>query len=601
MLLKKYVLSYFTNYPQTCYVCADMKTIMIFFQIVGSLGLFLFGIKLLSEGLQKSAGDKMKAILKLMTKNRLVSIITGILITIIIQSSSATTVMVVSFVNAGLMGLTQAIGVILGANIGTTFTGWLVALLGFKVDITILALVSIAFAAPMMFSKKSKTRDAADVLLGFGILFLGLNFMSHSMPDITGNVDALAFLSTFNSDTLWMNLLCILLGTLVTIIVQSSSAAMAMTLTMAYNGWLGVTAAAALILGSNIGTTITAYLASIGTSTTAKRAAWAHIIFNVVGSVIALVFFHPLLEFVNWITPGNIYKLSGTALSTQLPLFLAMFHSVFNVINTVLFFPFVRQYAAFIKRLVPAKAEYDEGTYHFKYIGGIFIDSPEIYMLAIRDEIKKMANLACTMLTRYRSMFNNPEATMENDVQAMKKDEEYADQMQEQLSDFCVHLLQDSQTPTNASSLNCLIRVMDELESVTDSCFNLALLSQRRYNQKWVFDSATDKDLRDYQTLVQEFLDYVRDRMDRTLTKAEMQKANEFEEQINSYRNSLSQMVQDRLSEGKADVRTELLILEKIRHLEHIGDYCTNIAEAYHQAVKHTPMLQKRTGKSIEL
>ncbi|NLK06632.1 MAG: Na/Pi cotransporter family protein [Spirochaetales bacterium] len=578
-----------------------MKTIMIFFQIVGSLGLFLFGIKLLSEGLQKSAGDKMKAILKLMTKNRLVSIITGILITIIIQSSSATTVMVVSFVNAGLMGLTQAIGVILGANIGTTFTGWMVALLGFKMDITILALVSIAFAAPMMFSKKSKTRDAADVLLGFGILFLGLNFMSHSMPDITGNVDALAFLSTFNSDTLWMNLLCILLGTLVTIIVQSSSAAMAMTLTMAYNGWLGVTAAAALILGSNIGTTITAYLASIGTSTTAKRAAWAHIIFNVVGSVIALVFFHPLLEFVNWITPGNIYKLSGTALSTQLPLFLAMFHSVFNVINTVLFFPFVRQYAAFIKRLVPAKAEYDEGTYHFKYIGGIFIDSPEIYMLAIRDEIKKMANLACTMLTRYRSMFNNPEATMENDVQAMKKDEEYADQMQEQLSDFCVHLLQDSQTPTNASSLNCLIRVMDELESVTDSCFNLALLSQRRYNQKWVFDSATDKDLRDYQTLVQEFLDYVRDRMDRTLTKAEMQKANEFEEQINSYRNSLSQMVQDRLSEGKADVRTELLILEKIRHLEHIGDYCTNIAEAYHQAVKHTPMLQKRTGKSIEL
>ncbi len=578
-----------------------MKTIMIFFQIVGSLGLFLFGIKLLSEGLQKSAGDKMKAILKLMTKNRLVSIITGILITIIIQSSSATTVMVVSFVNAGLMGLTQAIGVILGANIGTTFTGWMVALLGFKVDITILALVSIAFAAPMMFSKKSSTRDGADVLLGFGILFLGLNFMSHSMPDVTGNVDALAFLATFNSDTLWMNLLCILLGTLVTIIVQSSSAAMAMTLTMAYNGWLGVTAAAALILGSNIGTTITAYLASIGTSTTAKRAAWAHIIFNVVGSVIALVFFHPLLEFVNWITPGNIYKLSGTALSTQLPLFLAMFHSVFNFINTVLFFPFVRQYAAFIKRLVPAKAEYDEGTYHFKYIGGIFIDSPEIYMLAIRDEIKKMANLACTMLTRYRSMFNNPEATMENDVQAMKKDEEYADQMQEQLSDFCVHLLQDSQTPTNASSLNCLIRVMDELESVTDSCFNLALLSQRRYNQKWVFEAATDKDLRDYQTLVQEFLDYVRDRMDRTLTKAEMQKAIEFEEQINSYRNSLSQMVQERLTEGKADVRTELLILEKIRHLEHIGDYCTNIAEAYHQAVKHTPMLQKRTGKSIEL
>lgn len=578
-----------------------MKTIVIFFQIVGSLGLFLFGIKLLSEGLQKSAGDKMKAILKLMTKNRFISIMTGLLITIIIQSSSATTVMVVSFVNAGLMGLTQAIGVILGANIGTTFTGWLVALLGFKVDITSLALVSIAFAAPMMFSKKNRTRDAADVLLGFGVLFLGLNFMSHSIPDITGNIEVLEFLATFNSDTLWMNMLCILLGTLVTIVVQSSSAAMAMVLTMAYNGWIGVTASAALILGSNIGTTITAYLASIGTSTTAKRAAWAHIFFNVVGSVIALILFHPLLRLVNFITPGDIYTLEGATLSTQLPLFLAMFHSAFNIMNTIIFFPFVRQYAHFIERLVPAKAEYDEGTYHFKYIGGVFIDSPEIYMLAIRDEIKKMANLACNMLTRYRGMFNNRGADIESDALAMKKDEDYADQMQEQLSDFCVHLLQDSQTPTNASSLNCLIRVMDELESVTDSCYNLTILSQRRYNQGWTFDEATDKDLREYQSLVQEFLDYVRDRMDRTLTKAEMQKANEFEEQINNQRNRLSLMVQERLSDGKADVRVELLILEKIRHLEHIGDYCTNIAEAYHQAVKHTPMLQKRSGKSMKL
>ena len=233
--------------------------------------------------------------------------------------------------------------------------------------------------------------------------------------------------------------------------------------------------------------------------------------------------------------------------------------------------------------------------------GGVFIDSPEIYMLAIRDEIKKMANLACNMLTRYRGMFNNRGADIESDALAMKKDEDYADQMQEQLSDFCVHLLQDSQTPTNASSLNCLIRVMDELESVTDSCYNLTILSQRRYNQGWTFDEATDKDLREYQSLVQEFLDYVRDRMDRTLTKAEMQKANEFEEQINNQRNRLSLMVQERLSDGKADVRVELLILEKIRHLEHIGDYCTNIAEAYHQAVKHTPMLQKRSGKSMEL
>ncbi len=578
-----------------------MNILLTLFKIIGSLGLFLYGIKLLSEGLQKTAGNRLKAILRLMTKNRFVSVITGIIITILIQSSSATTVMVVSFVNAGLMDLFQAIGVILGANIGTTFTGWLVALLGFSMDISTLALVAIAVGVPMMFSKKSNIRDLADVMLGFGLLFLGLNFMQKSMPDLSGNVGALEFLSTFNKDSLLMILTCVLIGTVVTVVVQSSAAAMTMTLTMAFNGWLGVTASAALILGSNIGTTITAYLASIGTSTTAKRAALAHIIFNVIGSILAIIFLKPILLLVNTLTLKDIYSLSPEALAQQLPLFLAMFHTVFNVANTLVFFPFVRQYAHLIEKMVPPKDEYDEGTYHFKYIGGTFIDSPELYMITIRDEIQKMANLACNMLNRYRNMFNNPDINLDAEVAAMKHDEEYADQMQEQLSDFCVHLLQDSQTPTNASSLNCLIRVMDELESVTDSCYNLVMLGQRRFQQNWKFDESTDKELRQYQNLVQEFLDYVRDRMDRTLTKAEMQKANEFEEQINTWRTHLTNLVQERLSGDQADVRMELLILEKIRHLEHIGDYCTNIAEAYHQAVKHTPMLQKRSGRPMPL
>ena len=498
------------------------------------------------------------------------------------------------------MELVQAIGVILGANIGTTFTGWLVALLGFSMDISILALTSIDIAAPLMFSKRSKKRDLADVLLGFGILFLGLNLMSNSMPDISENVQVMHYLSLFNSDTFPMRLIGVLIGMLITLVVQSSSATMAMVLTMAFNGWLGLYTATALILGSKIGTTITAFLASIGTSTEAKRAAWAHIIFNVAGVTLALILFHPLLHLVNLFTPGDIFAYTGAELASRLPFFLAMLATLFSTINMLLFFPFVRQYARFIERVVPAKAEYDEGTYHFKYIGGIFIDSPEIYLLAIRDEIQKMANLACNMLARYRSMFNNNEAEVEDEVHRMKRDEEFADQMQEQLSHFCVRLMQDSQTPTNASTLNSLIRVMDELESVTDSCYNLAMLNQRRYSNGWTFDEEMDKEMRTYQDLVQEFLYYVRDRMDRTLTKAEMQKANEFEAQVNSWRTSLSARIQDRLSEGEGDVKAELLLLEKVRHLEHIGDYCTNIAEAYHMAVKHTPVLQKRSTKSAQ-
>lgn len=574
---------------------------MIFFQVIGSLGLFLYGMKMLSEGLQKSAGSRMKAILKLMTKNRFISIITGIVITIIIQSSSATTVMVVSFVNAGLMELIQAIGVILGANIGTTFTGWIVALLGFQMDISLLALTSIAFALPMMFSRRSRNRDKSDVLLGFGLLFLGLNFMSNSIPDLSANTQALAFLATFNANTLWSNFLCLLVGLVITIIIQSSSATMAIVLTMAYNGWLGIEASAAMILGSSVGTTITAYLASIGTSTTAKRAAWAHILFNVFGSLLALIFFRPLLLLVNWIVPGNIFAYEGDALALHLPIYLAMFATTAAVLKTLLFYPFVTPYAKFIERIVPPRAEYDEGTYHFKYIGVSFIDSPEIYMLAIRDEIKKMANLACTMLARYRSMFDNPTNTIDDLVDLMKRDEEYADQMQEQLSNFVVHLLQDAQTSTNASSLNSLIRVMDELESVTDSCYALAMLSQRRYKMGWKYEREILDEMETFHLVVQEFMDYIRDRMDRTLTKAEMQKAIEYEEQINALRTDLGNKVQDRLNDGLGDVKAELLILELIRHLEHIGDYCTNIAEAYHQAVKHTPVLQKRSQKSAEL
>ena len=578
-----------------------MKAIVIFFQIVGSVGLFLYGMKMFSEGLQKSAGSRMKAILTLMTKNRFVSIITGILITIIIQSSSATTVMVVSFVNAGLMQLIQAIGVILGANIGTTFTGWIVALLGFQMDISILALASIALVFPLMFSRRTRTRDKSDALLGFGLLFLGLNFMSKSIPDPTGNTQALAFLTTFNANTLWTNFLCLLIGLVITIIIQSSSATMAIVLTMAFNGWLGVEASAAMILGSSIGTTVTAYLAAIGTSTTAQRAAWAHILFNIIGSLLALLFFRPLLNLVNLIIPGDIFALSGEELHLRLPVFLAMFATTSALLKTLLFALFVTPYAKLIETLVPPRAEYDEGTYHFKYIGVSFIDSPEIYMLAIRDEIKKMANLACTMLSRYRTMFDHPTNTIDDLVDLMKRDEEYADQMQEQLSNFVVHLLQDSQTSTNASSLNSLIRVMDELESVTDSCYALAMLSQRRYKMGWEYEKEILDEMEEFHLIVQEFLDYVRDRMDRTLTKAEMQKAIEFEEQINAMRTDVGNKVQDRLSDGIGDVKAELLILELIRHLEHIGDYCTNIAEAYHQAVKHTPVLQKRSQKSVEL
>jgi len=570
-----------------------MDFVIVFFQIAGSLGLFLYGMKLLSEGLQKAAGDRMKRILNFMTGNHFVAVITGILVTVIIQSSSATTVMVVSFVNAGLISLSASIGVILGANIGTTITGWIVALLGFKMDISILALFSIAFSIPMMFSKKMKYRDVADIFLGFGILFLGINFMKNSMPDISSNVGVLSFLNTLNSGSIFTIIICVLIGVVLTVLVQSSSTTMAITLTLAYQGWLGVNMACALVIGQNIGTTITAYLASLGASTNAKRSAWAHIIFNVTGSILAVVFFKPLMNLVNRMTPKDIFTLSGTALASSLPFYLALFHTTFNIINTLLFFPFIDKYARFIERFIPDTQIYDDNTYHFTYVGAAFMDTPELYMIAIRDETKKMANLAAQMFAKYRETFNKNDIEIDEYITWFRQKEEFADQMQEQLSSFCVKLIQDTQTPTNAAVLNSIIRVLDEIESITDSCLNLIILTKRRISQGWSFTDESAKDLISYQMLVQSFLDFICLHMNQSLSNEQMAEANDYESQIDGWRNILTSEVQSRLTQEEAEVKQELVVLEKIRHLEHIGDYCINIAEAYTQAIKHTPVLQR--------
>ena len=265
-----------------------MSILITLIRITGSVGLFLYGMKILSDGLQKSAGNKLKSFLELMTSNRFMAVFTGLLITVIIQSSSATTVMVVSFVNAGLMNLVQAIGVIMGANIGTTVTGWIVAILGFSMDITVLSLFAIAIALPLMFSKGTKKREISEIFLGFGFLFLGLEFLQSSMPDVSGHTEILQFLARFDNGEPLSLIFCVLVGTVLTCIVQSSSATMALTITMAYQGWIGAWTACALCLGQNIGTCITPIMASFGASKNAKRSAFVHLSFNIIGTLIFL-------------------------------------------------------------------------------------------------------------------------------------------------------------------------------------------------------------------------------------------------------------------------------------------------------------------------
>ncbi|MCK5673030.1 MAG: Na/Pi cotransporter family protein, partial [Spirochaetales bacterium] len=349
--------------------------------IAGSLGLFLFGMKIMSDGIQKTAGDKLKSILNMMTKNRVAAVFTGFFITAIVQSSSATTVMVVSFVNAGLLNLGQAIGVIMGANIGTTVTGWIVAILGFKFKITAMALPAIGIGLPFFFSKNLNRKEIGEILIGFGLLFLGLGFLKDSVPDIKSHPEILEFIQHLTGYGFGSMILFVIIGGVITVIVQSSSAAMAITLTMAYSGWIDYPTAAAIVLGENIGTTITAYLASIGTNINARRASRAHTLFNIFGVIWMLILFKPFLSFVDFIVPGDIF--SGTNHSI-IPTHLAMFHTLFNLTNTLIGMFIIPQITFLVRKLVPEKGIEDTEEYTFKYISAPIQDTPEFFIIPVK-------------------------------------------------------------------------------------------------------------------------------------------------------------------------------------------------------------------------
>lgn len=555
-----------------------MDLIVSIIKIIGSVGLFLFGMQILSEGLQKSASGKLKKTLEMMTGNRLLSVLTGFLITVVIQSSSATTVMVVSFVNAGLMNLISAIGVILGANIGTTVTGWIVALLGFSVDITILSLFSIAIALPFLFSKKTKSRECAEIFMGFGILFIGLEFIQASMPDISSHPEILSFLSRFEDGSIFSILICVLIGTLLTMVVQSSSASMAITITMAYQGWIGVWTASALCLGQNIGTTVTAYIASLGASTNAKRAATAHTLFNVVGSVLVLFLMKPMLNIVNWITGANIFALSESEMHVVLPTFLATFHTLFNVFNTIVFFPFVKPFASLIEHIIPDKQKEEEEHYHFKYIAGR-AEAPEFYLIALKNEVKKLGLLTKDMFFSWAELSSSERVDQVSDkVSELKKREERADEMQDELTSFSILMLQNSQSPTNADELHKIIRVIDELESITDSIFNLSKLTEDRFGKGIAFTKEERDEISGYRNLTGEYVSFIVDNLDSN-DAGLLSSSRALEEKMDSEHKRLSNEVQLRMENNRGDFRTQLLILEVERNLEHIGDYLLNISE----------------------
>lgn len=542
-------------------------------RILGSLGLFLYGMKVMSDGIQKTAGSRLQKTLAFMTGNRVSGILTGFAVTAIIQSSSAATVMVVSFVNAGLLTLTQSIGVIMGANIGTTVTAWIVSLAGFTLSISALALpaVGLGFIAGFV---KWKYQNLGEVVLGFGLLFLGLDFLTKSMP--AQNADQWQFLTVLADEGILAILVSTGIGLLVTLLVHSSSAATAIILTMAHNALITYEMAGAMILGANIGTTLDAALAAIGTKTAARQAAMVHVLFNVIGTLWALIFFKPLLGLVDWIAPGPV--------ETGVTSHLAMLHTVFNVLNTLLFLPFVKPFAGLVSALVKDPETPPDRAYALTYKSGSMRDTPELNILQAEKEIRDMAELVSAMYAGTSGPLRNPpeqplaEAEIAALVESAKAQEQLADDMREELTRFLIECARQQLSRESENRVSQLLRILANLEDMTDDCYGVALILERSVKKGLPFKGKEIAALNPYLGLVEEFLGLVREHLSGTSEKSWEDQAENLREKLDKSRSRLKKLGRKRIEAGQ-DVKTELLFIDLVRRIEQLGNSCYNIAE----------------------
>ena len=557
-----------------------MDIISTLLKITGSLCLFLYGMRVMSDGIQRAAGDRLQRFLNIMTGNRFMAVFTGFAITAIIQSSSATTVMVVSLVNAGLLNLTQSIGVIMGANIGTTVTAWIVSLIGFSLKLSEMALPAIGLG--FIFSIiKWKYRDLGNFFLGFGILFMGLDFLTQSMPAIGSDFD---FISQVSNMGYVSYLIGMAFGMIITLILHSSSAATAIMLTMAFNNVVGYEMAASMILGANIGTTIDAALASIGTKTNAKRAALVHVLFNVLGTCWAIPLLRPLLAVVELITPGTMTP--GMVHDPMVTTHLAMLHTVFNLTNVIIFLPFTKYFAWVVTKIIKdnPKEIKEHEKYQLIYSVEKIRNTPEIHIFRAEKEIRAMANLAMSMFTRFSVVLqslpelNNKQGAVDELSIELKQNEAYADDMRDQISALLMECARNPLNRRSENHISRLLRVISNLEEMTDDCCSMSYLLENGVKKGRIFEKKEMEALSPYLQLVKDFLNLVHENLGRTLMPEKLKKAEKLEDEIDKYRNKLRKFSRKRLESGK-DVKTELMFIELVRRIEKLGDYCYEIAE----------------------
>lgn len=546
-----------------------MILISILFKLVGSLSFLLFGMKLMSDGIQKSTGKSLHKALSFMTKNRFMGLLTGLFVTMIIQSSGGTTVMVVSFVNAGLITLAQSVGVIFGANIGTTVTAWIVALFGFNFNIAALAIPLFGLGYLLRSVKKLKKETLGEAIMGFSLLFFGLDLLKNLLDVNPEQISV--FQSIFNHG-LWSYILAILLSIFFTALLHSSSAVSAIVITLSYQQLLSWEIAAAMILGSNIGSTIDAVMASFGTKVNARRAALVHVMFNVFGFVLAMFFFKPFLRLTDWIVPGPVQN--------SITIHIAMLHTLFNIFSSLIFLPFTRQMAQLSELIIKPKKGEVPDTYTLTFIKPSMKDNYEAYIIQAEKEIADMTDIAIDMFTTIQKGFiNRTKDFVDEHFDKLSKQEDYADQMQEEISNFLIqysHLPIADRTKHNVS---IMLRIIDDLESITDECFSILLLLKRSIEKEMTFNDEDMERLEPYGELVQQFLLFIKKNINKHLSRDQLRLAEVLEDQVDAFRKNLKKIARKRLEKG-ADVRSELLYIDLVRYIEKIGDYAFSISEA---------------------
>ena len=550
--------------------------------LIGALGFFIYGMKVMSDGIQKVAGSKMRSILSKMTSNRFLGITTGFILTALLQSSSATTVMIVSFVNAGLLSLVESIGVIMGANIGTTVTAWLISLLGFKVKIAAIALPIIAIGFPMMFSSKSNIKSWAEVLIGFALLFMGLDALKESVPNLKENTEFLSFLSSYANMGIISTLIFIGVGTILTLVVQSSSAAMALTLVMCYEGYIPFELAAAMVLGENIGTTITANLAALVGNVHAKRAARAHFIFNIFGVIWMIFAFQLFINSIDnyMISNMDLSPVSSVGESVAVPIGLSIFHTTFNVLNVLLLVWFVPLISRTVIRMQPSKGETDE-EFHLEHIGGGLMQTAELSVLEAQKEVIKFGKITSKLYDMILELRKETDSKKFNKLmERIKKYEDITDRMEVEIADYLAKAAQGEMSDSASFKVRSMISIINDMERIGDICYQMSISIERKKERKAEFTTESKKSIEGLLNEVQKALDIMNNNLNSEYSQVTLIEANNAEININNMRNKLRKSYLQKIEKGEMPIQTGMIYNNLIHSLEKVGDHIFNISEA---------------------